>query len=197
LSSINVYPEELVSIIGLDIGTTGCKAIVFREDGAILGQAAREYGILTPHPHWAEQDAELVWRLAWEALKQAVAQAADDPPTAMALSCQGEAIIPVDDEGAPLRPAILGMDTRTTAENQWLARHFGPEWLFQHTGMPLHTVNTLPKLLWLQAHEPDLWQAADQFLLYEDFFTSTTSAVPVETMAWPGSMTPLPRAAQA
>ena len=159
-----------MSTIGLDVGTTGCKAIVFDAAGRILGQGSREYAILTPHPNWAEQDAEQVWHLAWDALSEAVATARDDPPTALALSVQGEAIIPVDGHGQPLRPAILGMDTRTGAENRWLAERFGAEALFSRTGMPLHTINTLPKLLWLQRHEPDLWKTAERFLLYEDFF---------------------------
>jgi xylulokinase len=159
-----------MSLIGLDIGTTGCKAIVFSSEGKILGQGAREYSILTPHPNWAEQDAEQVWRLAWDALRQAVATAGDDPPQALALSCQGEAVIPVDKNGSALRPAILGMDTRTDAENEWLAERFGAENLFNRTGMPMHTINTLPKLLWLQRNEPEIWKTAQQFLLYEDFF---------------------------
>jgi xylulokinase len=159
-----------MSLIGLDIGTTGCKAIVFSSEGKILGQGAREYSILTPHPNWAEQDAEQVWRLAWDALREAVATAGDDPPQALALSCQGEAVIPVDEKGAALRPAILGMDTRTDAENDWLAERFGAENLFNRTGMPMHTINTLPKLLWLQRNEPEIWKTAQQFLLYEDFF---------------------------
>jgi len=138
-----------MSLIGLDIGTTGCKAIVFSSEGKILGQGAREYSILTPHPNWAEQDAEQVWGLAWDALREAVATAGDDPPQALALSCQGEAVIPVDENGRALRPAILGMDTRTDAENQWLAERFGAANLFNRTGMPVHTINTLPKLLWL------------------------------------------------
>ncbi len=160
-----------MSLIGLDIGTTGCKAIVFAADGRILAQAKREYAISTPHPKWAEQDAEAVWQLAWVCLREATAdpQVTGDPPLSLALSCQGEAVIPVDGEGRALRPAILGMDTRTTKENQWLAETFGGETLFQRTGMPLHTINTLPKLLWLQAHEPEIWRSAQQFLLYEDF----------------------------
>ena len=93
-----------MSLIGLDIGTTGCKAIVFREDGAIIGAASREYRILTPHPGWAEQDAEAVWRLAWACLCEAVASTPGDPPVALALSCQGEAVMPVDANGRPLRP---------------------------------------------------------------------------------------------
>ncbi|MCX8036884.1 MAG: FGGY family carbohydrate kinase [Candidatus Sumerlaeia bacterium] len=159
-----------MSIIGLDIGTTGCKAIAFREDGGILARAAREYSILTPQPHWAEQDAEEVWRKAWECLREAADGTRSDPPSAMALSVQGEAVIPVDRDGRALRPAILGMDTRTGEENRWLAERFGPEVLFQRTGMPLHTINTLPKLLWLRRHEGDVWKSAERFYLYEDFF---------------------------
>jgi xylulokinase len=79
-------------------------------------------------------------------------------------------VIPVDSDGRALRPAILGMDTRTVGENQWLSATFGADELFRRTGMPLHTINTLPKLLWLKAHEPRLWRQAHQFLLYEDFF---------------------------
>lgn len=159
-----------MSLIGLDIGTTGCKAMVFTEDGRVLSQARREYTIQTPQPGWAEQDAEEVWRLAWQCLRQAVTATPHDPPLALAISCQGEAVIPVDAEGRALRPAILGMDTRTTAENTWLIETFGADELFQRTGMPVHTINTLPKLLWLQRHEPALWRDAHQFLLYEDFF---------------------------
>jgi xylulokinase len=159
-----------VSLVGLDIGTTGCKAIAFDDEGRILGQGSSEYAVQMPHPHWAEQDAEEVWRLAWQALSEAVAAARDDPPVALALSVQGEAVIPVDEEGRALRPAILGMDTRTEAENAWLVERFGAEGLFSCTGMPVHTVNTLPKLLWLQGHECGVYEAADQFLLYEDYF---------------------------
>jgi xylulokinase len=161
-----------MSLIGLDIGTTGCKAIVFAADGRILSQAKREYPIDTPQASWAEQDAERVWRLAWECLCEATAadNAKADPPRSLALSCQGEAVIPVDGDGRALRPAILGMDTRTVGENQRLCEIFGADELFRRTGMPVHTINTLPKLMWLQANEPHAWCAAKQFLLYEDFF---------------------------
>lgn len=81
----------------------------------------------------------------------------------------GEAITPVDKSGHPLRPTILGMDTRTTAQNDWLRNRFGGEALFQRTGMPIHTINTLPKLLWIKENEPEIWKNADRFLLIEDF----------------------------
>ena len=159
-----------MSAIGLDIGTTGCKAIVFGREWEILGRASREYPVLSPRAGWAEQDAEQVWELAMEALAQAMDQGRADPPRAMALSVQGEAVIPVDPGGRPLRNAILGMDTRSTAENAWLAETFDPQVLFRRTGMPMHTINTLTKLLWLKRNEPTAWASAAQFLLYEDYF---------------------------
>jgi xylulokinase len=159
-----------MSMIGLDIGTTGCKAIVFSEDWQIVGQSKREYSILTPQTNWVEQDAELVWGLAIESLAEAINQCKADPPKAMALSVQGEAVIPVDKQGKPIRNVILGMDTRTTKENAWLTETFGAEELFNLTGMPIHTMNTLTKLLWLKKHEPNIWKTVDKFLLYEDYF---------------------------
>jgi xylulokinase len=158
-----------MSLIGLDIGTTGCKAIVFDARGNILVRAYREYGISSPRPHWAEQDAESVLQKALTVLSEAIGQARRDPPVALAVSAQGEAVIPVNDRGIPLRNAILGMDTRTVEENRWLAERFGKKELFLRTGMPVHTINTLPKLLWLKKNEPDIWRAADRFLLFEDF----------------------------
>jgi xylulokinase len=156
-------------LIGLDIGTTGCKAALFHDDGTLIASASREYTVDIPHPQWAEQDAERVWSLAQDALRQVIAQAGTHDVAALGLSVQGEAVTPVDEQGRALRPMMLGMDTRTDAQNARLREQFGAEWLFEHTGMPVHTINTLPKLLWLKEHEPDLWKQAAGFRLYEDY----------------------------
>jgi len=156
-------------LIGLDIGTTGCKVAIFDVEGNLLSSASREYTVDIPQPNWAEQDAEGVWQLAQEALREAIAAAGGGEIAALGLSVQGEAVMPVDAQGRALRPAILGMDTRTGEQNSWLEDKLGAEYLFQRTGMPVHTINTLPKLLWLKQYEPELWTNADRFLLYEDF----------------------------
>jgi xylulokinase len=158
-----------ISLAGLDIGTTGCKAAIFDEWGALLASAGREYSVDIPQPTWAEQDAENVWRLAQESLREAIAIAGTREVAAIGLSVQGEAVMPVDGSSQALRPAILGMDSRTGEQNAWLCDRFGAEHLFERTGMPVHTVNTLPKLLWLKQYEPELWSRAERFLLYEDF----------------------------
>ena len=104
---------------------------------------------------------------------------------AIGLSVHGEAVTPVDEAGRPLRPTILGMDTRTGPQNDWLRERFGGEPLFERTGMPLHTVNTLPKLLWIGQHEPETWRRARRFVLVEDFFIGrmTGQAVISECLA--------------
>jgi xylulokinase len=158
-----------MNLLGLDIGTTGCKAILFDSGGALLAKASREYAVDFPHPLWTEQDLENVWHLAQEAIREVIAAASVTDLAAIGLSVHGEAVTPVDKTGHPLRPTILGMDTRTGPQNAWLRERFGGESLFRRTGMPIHTINTLPKLLWIRENEPEIWQAADQFLLVEDF----------------------------
>jgi len=166
-------------LIGLDIGTTGCKAAVFDVQGNLVSRASREYAVDMPHPGWAEQDSERVWQLAQDALRQAIAAAGSGEVVALGMSVQGEAVMPVDVKGWALRPAILGMDTRTGEQNAWLRQRFGADHLFARTGMVVHTVNTLPKLLWLKQHEPDLWSTAARFLLYEDFLIQKMTGRPV------------------
>jgi len=166
-------------LIGLDIGTTGCKAAVFDVQGHLLSRASREYAVDMPHPGWAEQDSERVWQLAQDALRQAIAAAGPGEVIALGLSVQGEAVMPVDAQGQALRPAILGMDTRTAEQNAWLRERFGADHLFARTGMVVHTVNTLPKLLWLKQQQPDLWATAARFLLYEDFLIQKMTGRPV------------------
>ena len=158
-----------MNLLGLDIGTTGCKAILFDSDGVLLAKASREYPVDIPHPQWAEQDIENVWQLAQESIREVIVAAHVTDIAAIGLSVHGEAVTPVDEQGRALRPTILGMDTRTGAQNDWLRERFGGKTLFQRTGMPIHTINTLPKLIWLKENEPETWKGASKFLLVEDF----------------------------
>ncbi len=158
-----------MALLGLDIGTTGCKAILFDGDGTLLAKASREYGVDIPRPQWAEQDIENVWMLAKESIQETVSLSGTKDIIAISLSVHGEAVTPVDAKGNVLRPTILGMDTRTDEQNDWLREHFGERELFDLTGMPIHTINTLPKLLWIKQHEPEIWEQTDKFLLVEDY----------------------------
>ncbi len=115
------------SLLGLDIGTTGCKAIIFDSDGTLLAKASREYAVDIPQPQYAEQNIETVWELAQQAIREAVSAAHLKTIDAIALSVHGEAVTPIDEIGRALRPTILGMDTRTGLQNDLLRERFGSE----------------------------------------------------------------------
>jgi xylulokinase len=158
-----------MALIGLDVGTTGCKATLFTNDGQLLGKASREYPVEIPHPGWAEQDIDHVWDLAQAALAELINKTGERSVEAIGLSVHGEAVTALDASGHTLRRMILGMDTRTVVQNEQLEKKFGAETLFAWTGMPVHTVNTLPKLLWIKQNEPEIWKTAAHFMLAEDY----------------------------
>ena len=163
-------------LIGIDVGTTGCKAVVFEPEGEILGYGFREYGIICDQPAKAEQDAELVWRLTLEALRDAAAQAGVHEAAAIGLSVQGDAIIPVGTGFMPLHHALLGMDYRPTAQVDWCSRVFGARALFDLTGMRPHPINSIVKALWLKETRPRVFDSAWKIVTYGDFILGRLGA---------------------
>lgn len=174
-----------MNLLGLDIGTTGCKAIVFDIEGRALGHAFREYGVVCDAPAKAEQDAELVWTLTQDVLREAAARAGVQDLQALSVSVQGDAIIPVDREFHALHPAILGMDYRSATHARRCAKRFGAFELFQRTGMRPHPMNSLTKVLLLRELQPAIFQRASKIVTYADFILGRLGAEAVidHTMA--------------
>jgi xylulokinase len=164
-----------MKLIGLDIGTTGCKAIVFDAEGKPLGQAFREYGVVCDAPAKAEQDAEQVWCLTKEVLREATAKAGTSGISALSLSVQGDAIIPVDGDFRALHPAILGMDYRSQPQAERCAGLLGEFALFERTGMRPHPMNSLTKALLLRELAPGVFRRATRVVTYGDFILGKLS----------------------
>jgi xylulokinase len=158
-----------MSLIGLDIGTTGCKAVVFDPEGRMLARAFREYGMVCDAPAKAEQDAEQVWMLAKESLREVAATGSARNTRALSVSVQGDAIIPVDRDFHALRPAILGMDYRSAPQAERCAEMVGAFALFQRTGMRPHPMNSLTKVLLLRELAPAVFARAWKIVTYADF----------------------------
>ena len=187
-----------MTLIGLDVGTTGCKAIAFDTGGTILGQGFREYGVTCDAPAKAEQDAEQVWSLTREALREAVAKSGTKDFRALSVSVQGDAIIPVDKNFQALYTAILGMDYRSGPQAQRCAEAFGAFPLFQRTGMRPHPMNSLTKVLLLRELSPAVFDRATRIVTYADFLlgklggeavidytmASRTMAFDLESLKW-------------
>ncbi len=101
-----------MSYLGIDVGTTGCKVIAFDEKGRILATAYREYPLYHPQNGWAELDAEEVLQAVEGCLLAVSQKIVADPPVSIGISAQGEAVVPVDEQGKPLARSIVTFDTR-------------------------------------------------------------------------------------
>ena len=150
-------------LVGLDVGTTGVKAIAVSPGGDVLARAEREYPLSTPRPGWAEQDPEDWWRAAEAALAELPSA------TAIGLSGQMHGLVGLDSAGRVLRPAILWNDQRTGAECAEIEGRVGLERLIALTGNRALTGFTAPKLLWLRKHEPDVYARIAHVLLPKDY----------------------------
>jgi xylulokinase len=157
-----------MSLLGIDVGTTGCKAGVLDAEGALLALAYREYETLHPQPGWAELDSRAVWGKVKEVVAEAAQASRRDPITALAVSSLGEAMTPVSAERELLDRCILGHDVRgqeyvaaVSAQRPGFA-----ERLHAVNGNILGAAYSAPKLAWLRDHRPDLFRRAHKFLLW-------------------------------
>src|SRR5439155_14593690 len=152
------------TIVGLDVGTSGVKAIAITPDGAVRAAAEASYPLSTPRPGWAEQDPDDWVRAAERTVRELRAD-----PAAVGLSGQMHGLVVLDDRDRVLRPAILWNDQRTGAECAEIEELIGLERLIELTGNRALTGFTAPKLLWLRNREPDVFARIAHVLLPKDY----------------------------
>jgi xylulokinase len=153
----------LVSLLGIDVGTTTLKAGLYGDDGSVQATVLHEYGRLSAfHPD------DL-----WSGLRAAIAKALAAVPSAeiraVAISSHGESVVPLDDRGRPLSAFIVNTDCSGVAEAEAFARQFGKMALFERTGLPVHPMYTLIKIAHLKACDPELFARAARFRCVEDW----------------------------
>ena len=172
-----------VSYMGLDIGTTGCKAVAFDDRGEELTAAYREYPLLTPRAGWAELDSAQVCESCQAVVRQVADACSADPVAGMGISTQGEAFTPVGADGEILGNAMVSSDARAAAIAETWSAQFGPEKLYRITGHTSHPMFTVFKLLWLGRNRPDVWSATRKFHCFEDLLHSRLGLEPA--ISWP------------
>jgi xylulokinase len=156
-----------MSLLGIDVGTSGCKAAVFAEDGRLLAAAYEEYDYQHPQPGQAELDTRQVWEQIRRTIRGAVTGAAGvihDPVQALCVSSLGEAVVPVTAGRRILGPSLLNFDVRGSEYLGRLKAALPDERLYAINGNTLGNHYSLTKLLWLKEHQPDLYRQADWFL---------------------------------
>jgi xylulokinase len=155
----------VTALVGLDVGTSGVKALAVAPDGQVLARAERGYPLSTPRPGWAEQDPADWARAAKESLAELdVAEVAG-----IGLSGQMHGLVALDADERVLRPAILWNDQRTAAECAEIEERIGLARLIELTRNRALTGFTAPKLLWLRRHEPEVYERIAHILLPKDY----------------------------
>ena len=159
-----------MSIMGIDIGTTGTKAIAFSEDGKILAQAYNEYDLVFPKPKWVEFDVKVMWEKVFDVIKRVNSSDVikKDPVIALSVSTVGESFTPIDEKGKPLYNTIYSTDARSMAELEYIYTKISAEELYDITGYPPGFVAPLNKILWVKNNLPEIYAKTKKFLFTDD-----------------------------
>jgi xylulokinase len=158
-------------VIGVDLGTTGCRAIVFDRSGHEVGKSYIEYEVNTPEPGWAEQEPEEWWTAAVRTMRDAVATAQLNRADVVAIGVTAQQPSPVfvDRNGQPLAPSLIWMDQRTAAQCKAIEETSGADQIYRVTGLRVDTIYAATKILWVRQHWPDVYKQAYKILLAKDF----------------------------
>lgn len=159
-------------LIGADVGTSGLKAIAIdAETGRVIASASRDYPLSVPRAGWAEQDPSLFREALFGALAELSARLGPDRRRVASIGLTGQmhSAVLLDEANEPVRPAILWCDVRTTEECRAITEKLGHEGLHRATGNRALEGFTLPKLLWLRAHEPASMERARTLLMPKDY----------------------------
>ena len=158
------------AFLGLDVGTSGVRAILVRPSGEVVASATSSLTMSTPRPGWAEQDPEDWWAASVAAITTARRGAPNEQVLAVGISGQMHSSVFLDRDGRVIRPALLWCDGRTTSQCAEITQRAGGEGRLQAmVSNPALEGFTLPKILWLRECEPEAYARLATVLLAKDF----------------------------
>ena len=167
------------NLIGIDVGTSGTKTVLFDEEGKVLASALGTYPLSQPNNGWAEQDPN-----DWcDAVLSTLKELSGKCPQAMrevvgiGLSGQMHGLVMLDEEGNVLRPSIIWCDQRTGEEVEEMLRLMPREDWIGHTANPPLTGWTAAKILWVRKHEPEIYAKCRHILLPKDYIRYVLTGV--------------------
>src|SRR5216117_2897657 len=158
-----------MSLLAVDMGSSSCKAVALSTEGRILAERSNSYAPDIPKPSWAEMPAEKFWN-ALQSVTRAIADGAfEDPIEALSISSHAETFVAVNQNRQPVSPAILNMDNRAMVQANWMAEALGPRRIFEITGLAVHPMYPIPKILWMRENQKDTFSSAAQYLGVTDY----------------------------
>lgn len=160
-------------LVGVDIGTYSSKGVLVKTDGTVVASHTVPHGMDMPKPGYFEHDADQVWWHDFVVItKNLLSSSGIDPKQILGIgtSAIGSCVLPIDENGKPLRPGILyGIDTRASTEIEYLERELGKHEIFRTSGSHLSSQASGPKVLWIRNHEPEIYQKTHWFLTSEAY----------------------------
>jgi len=170
--------------MGIDIGTSGCKAVIFDEDGLQISMAYRGYDIISINPGWAELDTDEVIGKCFDVIRESATILEAGSVKGLGISSQGEAFTLIDKEGKSLCNALVSSDIRAKEYIKSWVEKFGEEKLYRITGHTPHPMFSLFKLLWIKENMPQLWSKSYKILCFEDLLEYRLG-IKDPSMGWP------------
>ena len=158
-------------LLGVDIGTSGTKTVLFDVQGKTIASDTQEYPLYQPKNGWAEQDPEDWWRATHVSIQNVLRKSGIDPKAikGVGLSGQMHGLVLLDKDGMVLRRSIIWCDQRTTAECVEITEKVGAKRLIEITANPALTGFTASKAMWVKNNEPDLFDKVAKILLPKDY----------------------------
>ncbi|WP_139488033.1 gluconokinase [Brevibacillus dissolubilis] len=162
---------ENMYFIGLDIGTTSTKAVVFTKEGAVKGVGNVDYPLHVPKPSWAEQDPKEIFTAGIKALKQAIAASGVSRQEigGIGVSSAMHSLIAVDGDGELLTNSIIWADNRSVTQTERLKQDGTGHRIYLATGTPIHPMSPLTKLIWMREEDPDTYRRAAKFISIKEY----------------------------
>ncbi|MDM7461638.1 MAG: FGGY family carbohydrate kinase [bacterium] len=161
-------------LLGVDLGTSGVKALLINAQGSVVASASESYPLYTPQPLWAEQDPDDWWRATCHAIRAVLSQSgvAAQQVRGVGLSGQMHGSVFLDERGESIRPALLWCDQRTAAECAWITERVGERTVLETTLTPVRRGVQAGTIVWLRSLEPEHSARVRQVLLPPDFLRS-------------------------
>lgn len=159
-----------MGILGIDIGTTGCKATLFTDSGTVIFTSYREYNMIQLGDGLYELDPLFVWDKCKDVILDCTTYS-KEPVDGLAVSSFGEAAVYLDKNNNVIRNSILYTDSRGDSEVDKIDSVLGSEYIKKSTGLSLHKMYTLPKLLWIKKNEPQNYKEINYVPLFGDYIT--------------------------
>ena len=161
-----------MSLLGIDVGTGGTRAVLIDSRGRVISSATAEHTPMSsPRIGWAEQSPEDWWRAACQAIKECLAKSSTNTQEVAGIGLTGQmhGLVLLDKQDDVVRPALLWCDQRTEEECREITKQVGARRLIELTANPALTGFTLPKIWWVRRHEPELWARVRSLMLPKDY----------------------------